>query len=95
MFTGQLSGENSYDLIDEAIAAGRLTAEQGLIYKVYALFSDAQLPSEYLSNGTFFLDADKVMEDVIIQADSLSDSAEQALVPLVYLIKVYFSIQAE
>ena len=77
----QLSGKNSYELIDNDIIAGLLTAEQGLVYKVYALFSDAELPSKYIGNKTLPPDADMVMQDVIVQVDSLSEESILALTP--------------
>lgn len=35
------------ELIDKAIADGRIDAETGLRYKVFALFGDARLPAEF------------------------------------------------
>ena len=70
----------SIDLIDQAIARGQISAEQGLIYKVYSQFSDSRLPTQFVSptNGH---SGDLVMEDVATQAGTLSDSTKQLLTP--------------
>jgi hypothetical protein len=78
LVNGQL---NSFDLIDKDIASGKLTAEQGLIYKVYALFSDNQLPPAYIGSGSIPDDGELVMRDVVEQAATLSAAAKQALTP--------------
>ena len=38
---------SSHQLIDEDIASGKLTPEQGLIYKVFSDFGDKRLPGQY------------------------------------------------
>jgi len=80
---GQASSSqpSSFDLIDQDIASGKITAEQGLIYKVYALFSDAQLPAAYIGSGTTDDDGDQLMRQVVEQSGTLSDAAKQALTP--------------
>jgi len=70
----------TFDLIAQAIARGELSAEQGLIYKVFAQFSDARLPVKYVGAGTG-RSGDLIMEDVAIQAATLSASAKQILTP--------------
>jgi hypothetical protein len=70
----------SVALIDQAIARGELSAEQGLIYKVFAAFSDARLPAKYVGSG-MGRDGDGVMDQVLAQASTLSDSAKQTLAP--------------
>lgn len=40
-------GPTRFDLIDAALAAGTIDAETALLYKVYAEFSDARLPTAY------------------------------------------------
>jgi hypothetical protein len=52
-----------------------------LVDKVFALFSDAQLPAEFIGNGTIPDDGELVMRQVVEQAGTLSDSAKQALTP--------------
>ena len=42
-----LGPPSSHDLIDAAVASGTLTAEQGLVYKVFSDFKDPRLPEEY------------------------------------------------
>lgn len=48
----------SNDLIDAALTAGQLTAEQALVYKMYAEFGDPRLPSEYVGDDTGFIEGD-------------------------------------
>ncbi|MBI2912388.1 MAG: hypothetical protein HYY03_00530 [Chloroflexi bacterium] len=38
---------SSFDLIDEALAAGTIDEETALVYKVYAVFGDGRLPLQY------------------------------------------------
>jgi hypothetical protein len=81
IITNNASGPSSFDLIDQAVQAGQLTAEQGLIYKVYALFSDAQLPAQYVGSAATQVDGDLLMEQVVAQSSTLSDAAKTALTP--------------
>jgi hypothetical protein len=39
---------SSHDLVDEDVAAGVITEEQGLIYKVFSDFGDERLPERYV-----------------------------------------------
>ena len=73
--TNNAPGPSSFDLIDQAVKAGQLTAEQGLIYKVYALFSDAQLPSQFISGASTQVDGDLLREQVVAQSSTLSAAA--------------------
>jgi hypothetical protein len=41
------AGKSSSELIDAAVAAHKISAETGLVYKVFALFDDPKLPPEY------------------------------------------------
>jgi hypothetical protein len=70
----------SFELIDQAVAGGRISAEQGLIYKVFAQFSDARLPVQYVGAGVG-REGDLIMEEVAVQAGTLSDSAKATLTP--------------
>ena len=69
----------SYDLIDQAVTSGKITPEQGLIYKTYALFSDAALPDQYA--GTIPEDGEMVMWQIAEQSGTLSAAAKTALAP--------------
>ncbi len=73
---------SSFDLIDQAIAAKQITAEQGLIYKVFAQFSDSRLPAQFVGTGPG-RGGDMIMEQVAdqAQAGTLSASAIQTLTP--------------
>jgi len=73
---------SSVQLIDQAVAAGKISAETGLIYKVFATFSDARLPSQYIGAG-IGRDGDGIMDEVVAQAraGTLSASAIQTLTP--------------
>ncbi len=42
----------SAELIDAAVARGELSAETGLVYKVYATFADPRLPAQYRGNDS-------------------------------------------
>jgi hypothetical protein len=73
---------SSFGLIDQDIRSGKLTAEQGLTYKVFAQFSDARLPQKYVGSGVG-REGDSIMEDVINYnaAYTLSKTAEATLLP--------------
>lgn len=43
----QPAGPSSFDLISAALADGKLSAEQALLYEAYATFADAQLPAQF------------------------------------------------
>jgi hypothetical protein len=73
-------GATSFDLIDRDIAGGQLSAEQGLLYKVFSQFSDARLPAQYVGAGNGRV-GDLIMEEVAEQAATLSASAKQTLAP--------------
>jgi hypothetical protein len=66
-------------LIDAAVASGTISPEQGLIYKVFAAFSDPRLPSQYV--GVPDPLAEAPLDDVTAQWDQLSDGAKATLGP--------------
>jgi hypothetical protein len=70
----------SFDLIDQDVAAGKISAEQGLIYKVFAQFSNARLPANYIGAGVG-RQGDMILDEVAAQAATLSASAKQTLTP--------------
>jgi hypothetical protein len=83
VLNGQTSQQpTSFDLIDQDIRDGKLTAEQGLIYKVFAQFSDGRLPQIYLGSGVG-REGDRIMEDVISynKAYTLTATAINTLMP--------------
>jgi hypothetical protein len=43
-------GLDSFALIDQAMASGKLDYSTGMLYKVYAMFDPADLPAEYQSD---------------------------------------------
>ena len=69
----------SFDLIDRDVAGGKITAEQALIYKAYALFSDAALPFQY--NARVPEDGEAVMRQIGDQWAGLSAATQAALTP--------------
>ena len=65
--------------IDDAVATGAITAEQGLTYKVFAGFADPRLPSQYV--GVPDPLSEPPLSDVTAQWDQLSDAAKATLGP--------------
>jgi hypothetical protein len=65
--------------IDDAVASGQITAEQGLIYKVFAGFGDPRLPPQYV--GVPDPLAHAPLDDVEEQWNQLSDGAKATLGP--------------
>lgn len=77
----------SADLIAQALALGTISSEQALVYRVFALFGDARLPSQY--DGAPGLGPDHMlMRDVQTQLPTLSQSTQDILnaflVPPIY-----------
>ena len=72
--------ETSFDLIDEALAAGDLDEETVLLYKVFATFSDDRLPREYKGDNRW-VGKSSIMDDVAEKYwnDELSPEAEEIL----------------
>lgn len=78
--TGANADPTSDALIAQALAAGTITSEQALEYRVFALFADARLPAQY--DGAPVDGPDHMlMRDVRSQLSSLSQSAQDVLNP--------------
>ena len=71
---------SSETLIEQAVAAGTLDTETALIYKVYAVFGDSRLPSQYHGDDSQILDSETLTE-VMAQWSSLSSQAQAILAP--------------
>jgi hypothetical protein len=65
--------------IDDAVASGEITAEQGLIYKVFSAFHDSRLPGQYVGAPNPFAGAP--LDTVTAQWDQLSATAKATLGP--------------
>ncbi len=70
----------SIELIDQAVETGQISAEQGLIYKAFAVWGDPRLPDQY--KGADDENAgDRVMREITEKKDTLSSSAWNTLMP--------------
>ena len=67
------------ELIDVAVAQGKITAEKGLIYKVFAAFGDPRLPKKY--KGAPDPLAEGPLDRVTAKWKDLSQSAKKTLGP--------------
>src|SRR5689334_13047507 len=65
--------------IDDAVASGAITAEQGLEYKVFAGFGDPRLPAQYVGAPDPL--AEVPLDEVTARWDDLSDGAKATLGP--------------
>ena len=74
----QVQQYSTQDLIDQAVAAGTLDPETGLVYKAFALFGDARLPAPYRGNDG--VKGDSLELDEIRAAAPTMSPANQALV---------------
>lgn len=74
------TGTSSSAAIDAAVAAGTLTAEQGLTYKVYASFADRRLPAQYRGPVPTTID-NPILGEVSSRYASLSLAARTSLAP--------------
>jgi hypothetical protein len=77
----------SIDLIEEAVRIGTLTAEQGLVYKVFAVFNDGSLPAQYQGRGLDQTSGTRFMAELAEKYDSLSPEAKAQVYP--YLLPPY------
>lgn len=75
-----LEGDDSLDLINLALAEEKIDRETALIYKMYAIFGDDQLPSEYASE-VMMLEANEAFIEIREAFDSLSPEAQETLSP--------------
>jgi len=73
-------GKTSLNLIDDDLSSGKITPEQSLIYKVYAVYGDDALPEEYKSEKPFF-EGTEVMRLVKNNIDKLSQETQDILIP--------------
>ena len=71
--------QTTYEKIDAAVASGAITAEQGLIYKVFSSFSDPRLPGQYVGAPDPLAEAP--LDDVTARWNQLSDAAKATLGP--------------
>jgi len=67
-------------LIDQALAASRITSEQALIYRVYASFNDARLPAEF-DGAPQAAPGHLLMREVSGRLASLSQAGQDTLLP--------------
>ncbi|HET7482984.1 MAG TPA: CARDB domain-containing protein, partial [Actinomycetota bacterium] len=77
----------SHQLIDQDVASGAITEEQGLVFKVFADFGDPRLPAQYEAepNGL----EEGALEEVAERWDTLSPEAQATLRP--FLIPPFYS----
>ena len=76
----QAEGEDSLQKIDNALKAGKINSETALVYKVYAVFGDENLPSEYEGDKPFY-EGNTVVREVSRRCDSLSKGTKDKLAP--------------
>ena len=71
---------SSFDLIDQALAAGKLSLETALEYKVFATFRDPRLPAEFTGDDSTVTES-PALDQVYEAWGSLSPAAQQILQP--------------
>ncbi len=76
----EIEGNNSIDLIDNALSEEKIDYETSLIYKMYAIFGDDKLPQEYTSD-VMMLNANEPFIEVKAALDSLSPETQAVLSP--------------
>ena len=70
----------SDDLIAAALENGEITAEQALLYRVYAAFGDSRLPAAYQGDDRQVFDSDALLQ-AAAAFDTLAPAAKDALIP--------------
>jgi hypothetical protein len=85
---GGSGGASSSELIDKALANGKIGKETALIYKFYAAFGDSRLPAAYHGDDSKVLESG-VEDELDTQLSSLSSQAQQTLSP--FLIPPFYT----
>ena len=75
-----MEGETSIELIEKAVAEGKITYETSLLYKMYAVFGDDKLPEEFRS-AKKFRNSDDVVIEVKSNMGTLSKKTQDELAP--------------
>ena len=75
-----LEGDSSLDLINKALTEKKIDLETSLIYKMYAIFGNDKLPSEYASE-VMMLEANESFIETREAFDSLSLETQKELSP--------------
>jgi hypothetical protein len=70
---------SSDELIAKAVADGKLSAETGIVYRVFAVFGDQRLPAAY--RGDFTFEGTGLMADVRAGLDGFSQATQDTLAP--------------
>ncbi|MFA5360237.1 MAG: hypothetical protein WC349_04755 [Patescibacteria group bacterium] len=72
--------DDSLALIDKALNDKKIDYETALIYKVYAIFGDKQLPAEYKSKAPIF-GSNVALYEIQVKFSTLSKSTQEKLQP--------------
>jgi hypothetical protein len=67
------------DLVEQAVAAGKLSPQQGLVYRVFAAFGDRRLPAAYAGDDTAH--EDTIMREVAESWPQLSAAQRRQVQP--------------
>ena len=67
------------ELVEQAVAAGKLSPQQGLVYRVFAAFGDRRLPAAYAGDDTAH--EDTIMREVAESWPQLSAAQRRQLQP--------------
>ncbi len=70
----------SFDNIDRAVAAGRISADQGMVYKVFAIYGDARLPQDLRGDDGDLADT-TFMSEVAARYATLPVDIQQKIAP--------------
>lgn len=82
------AGKSSSELIDSAVSGHKISAETGVLYKVYALYRDPQLPSQFRGNDSGRTD-DSLMADVAGKLKTFSPAVRAKLAP--FFVPPYYA----
>ncbi len=74
-------GETSHDLIDAAVENGLISAETGLVYRVYADFGDPRLPAQFRGDDSAAPADSDALKEAGAAYNSLSAAARATLDP--------------
>lgn len=78
---------SSHDLIEDAVAAGEITEEEGLVFQVFSDFGDPRLPERFVAEPTGL--GEGALAEAAGAWDGLSGAAQETLRP--FLIPPFYA----
>jgi hypothetical protein len=75
-----VAGVSTFGNIDRAVSEGRISANQGMLYKVFASYDDARLPQEFAGDDSAIADT-TFLSEVAAKYETLPVDIQQQVAP--------------